>query len=401
MAIDLLDIPLKDLAQAQQTALIRLHLYTMAEIHGVMLEVSKSVRDVFQGRDGSAEFSSADAGSVSNAVLSAWDAGQDRLTEIIGHGIRHAAMLPFGQMAVMHDALLLPIINEAQATPTAEARSINHTYAEARSIASDNLGQTFDDILYQTVNRTYSDDLAVSDRLWRMDANARRGIRRTVAAGVAEQKSNWEVAQDLEGYLGAGAECPRWTRSRLQVTKADIAAGDDTGRITGGDCKGQGVSYNALRLARTEMQFAAHAMTRELFDAMPWVDAERFWLSPDHPEVDECDDWESGGPNGDGIYPLGEIILPLHPNCLCFTEGIIISVEELIGRYQDYAVSGGGGFGRYASMLGGVLGTALTGFAISNVMGHWLNDDPNQLDDVFYASQDILADEEYRYELYD
>lgn len=390
MAIDLLDIPIKDLALAQQTALIRLHLYTMAEIHGVMLEVSKSVRDVFRGRDGSAEFSSADASSVSNAVLRAWDAGHDRLTEIVGHGIRHAAMLPFGQMAVMHDTLLLPIV-KAETPPEK---------TEARSIASDNLGRTFDDILYQTVTRTYSDDLAVSDRIWRMDANACRGIRQTVAEGVAQQKSNWEVAQDLEGYLGAGAGCPRWTRERLRITKSDIAVGDDTGRITGDDCKGQGVSYNALRLARTEMQYAAHAMTRELFEAMPWVDAERFWLSPDHPEVDECDDWESGGPNGDGIYPLGEIVLPLHPNCLCFTEGIIVSVEELTGRYQDYAVSGGGGFGRYASMLGGVLGTALTGFAISNVMGHWLNDSPSQLDDVFYASQDILADEEYRYELY-
>jgi len=391
MAIDLLDIPVKDLAQAQQTALIRLHLYTMAEIHGVMVEVSKSARDAFRGLDGSAEFSAAQSSEVLSAVLKSWDAGHDRLTEIIGHGIRHAALLPFGQMAVMHDTLLLPIVKAVTPPET----------TEARSIASDNLGQTFDDILYQTVNRTYSDDLAVSDRLWRMDANARRGIRRTVANSVAQQKSNWEVAQDLEGYLGAGAGCPRWTRERLRITKSDIAAGDDTGRITGDDCKGQGVSYNALRLARTEMQFAAHAMTRELFDAMPWVDAERFWLSPDHPEVDECDDWEGGGPNGDGIYPLGEIVLPLHPNCLCFTEGIIVSVEELTGRYQDYAVSGGGGFGRYASMLGGALGTALTGFAISNVMGHWLNDSPNQLDDVFYASQDILADEEYLYELYD
>jgi hypothetical protein len=50
------------------------------------------------------------------------------------------------------------------------------------------------------------------------------------------------------------------------------------------------------------------------------------------PQGDICDDtWAVGGPNRDGVYPIGDPAyeVPIdHPNGLCYTTTVLLSLDE-------------------------------------------------------------------------
>ena len=142
-----------------------------------------------------------------------------------------------------------------------------------------------------------------------------QGISQTLAAGVSQGSSAWQMAGALEKYLGAGRGCPRWTSARLRLSKAAIAGGDLTGLLSGADCAAKGVAYNALRLARNELQVIHGISTDAAMAKMPWLFKEQISLSFGHAEEDECDQVVRGGENGAGIYPKGTITLPIHVHC--------------------------------------------------------------------------------------
>ncbi|MCX6786842.1 MAG: hypothetical protein NTU85_03475 [Candidatus Kaiserbacteria bacterium] len=193
-------------------------------------------------------------------------------------------------------------------------------------------------ILDAARERVYGDGFKLSQRIWRLDQESLNGIRQVVYEGIANGESAWAIARKLEQFLGAGAGCPRWARSRLYgLTKKDIASGDRMGLYSGEECKEQGVSYNALRLARNEVQISHHMATRAVQDKIPWIEQLQIYLSPAHPEVDKCDDAANGGPNGDGVYPKAEApILPLHPQCLCGSKGILLGPEEFADKLRGW-----------------------------------------------------------------
>ena len=77
--------------------------------------------------------------------------------------------------------------------------------------------------------------------------------------------------------------------------------------------------------------------TDRLFAAMPWVEQEQVVLSPSHPPIEcACPDVAGGGKKGDGVYPKGEIILPIHVQCLCFKEAVLMDDREFIGKLRGW-----------------------------------------------------------------
>jgi hypothetical protein len=156
-------------------------------------------------------------------------------------------------------------------------------------------------------------------------------MNQVILQAVANGTSAWDLAKELEVFLGANQDCPRWTSTRLYKTsKKDIAAGDLRGLVSGDACDGQGVAYNALRLARTELQKIHALATDKVLMNSPWVEAEVINLSKGHAEIDVCDDIVSGGDQGDGVYPVGTIGLPLHPNCLCYKTAVLTDEKAFI-----------------------------------------------------------------------
>jgi hypothetical protein len=82
-----------------------------------------------------------------------------------------------------------------------------------------------------------------------------------------------------------------------------------------------GISYNALRLARNEIQTANHAVTSDIAVHSPWVTGRKVVLSPAHPKSDQCDTFAAGGP-----YEKTANFLPLHPQCV--TPGQLVQTER-------------------------------------------------------------------------
>jgi len=123
-----------------------------------------------------------------------------------------------------------------------------------------------------------------------------------------------------------------------------------------------GVRYAAMRLARTEINNAAHAMAVHAVRDTPWIDKMQWHLSGSHGRPDVCDQLAKGGPNNNGAYPKGAVPSKPHPQCLCFVTPVSADDEEfesnlLAGRYNQYLE-------KYRNLQPGqVVSTSFGGFA--------------------------------------
>lgn len=253
-------------------------------------------------------------------------------------GRREAALLGLASLGYWHGRLIPPLAPLDRGGVGTESR-----WAEAGPPLIGVEATVFfqpqlQEILAVTADRVYGDGFKLSQRIWNLDEDSRRGIQQVIAAGIANGNSAWNIAPQLEKYLGAGQDCPRWARERLfGLTKSEIAAGDETGLLRGSPCLSNGVAYNALRLARNEIQIAHAAATDAIMARQPWVEAEKINLSPSHPAIScACEGIASGGDNGDGVYPKGTIVLPIHISCLCVKTAVLMKDEEFIKRLRGW-----------------------------------------------------------------
>lgn len=163
----------------------------------------------------------------------------------------------------------------------------------------------------------------LSDRIWRTAGDTRRRLDLFLEQRIRAGQGALAMSRDLEAFLLPGR--------RLVRTKAPY---------------GTDASYDAMRLARTEITRAA-ARAAEVSAAMnPFVQGIRLVLSGSHPEVDICDEAAAAGPwPKDKIPP--EYQIPLHPHCLCSYRYVMANrpgaiLEELredVSREQAQLVS--------------------------------------------------------------
>ena len=364
---------------AQQAAVIRLHLFVLAEVQEAVAKVADAAAAALRSSPGDQPPSPVVVTQLQTAVSRSWDAFIQSYTNILGIALQQAASFPFGVLAIMHNEWIRPVANEVQ-----ESKRL-HEQLNADTLFRPQL-QAVVDAAYR---RTWADGLNLSNRIWQLDRYGRDGLNTVINLAMARGAGAWELAQDVERFLGPGRDCPRWARERLRdLTKADIAAGDRTGLHTGDDCHGQGVSYNALRLARTEIQAILNMATVEMFRSMPWIEKEQINLSPEHAVVDECDDVANGGEDNEGVYPVGEIFLPVHPHCLCYRTAVLAGKEQFVDQLRDW-MTGARSWPQmdaYAMMLGGRdnLGEDLRGSQIGVSMAYWLWGNAVELGGLFW-----------------
>jgi hypothetical protein len=168
------------------------------------------------------------------------------------------------------------------------------------------------------------------------------------------------------------------------MSKTDIAAGDTTGLFTGSECQSQGVAYNALRLARNEMQTALNIANDTLMQASPWVEGEQIVLSAEHPKPDQCDDVAGGGENNDGTYPKGTITLPLHVLCLCYKLAVMMDRAVFNNKLKGWLKGGESwpAMKDYNTFIGGTLAVTFLDMVLTQVLATWLYAD--DLDSLFW-----------------
>lgn len=193
------------------------------------------------------------------------------------------------------------------------------------------LGNAFEargiEAIYHAVNeravlafatRTRFDGLRLSDRIWLQASKWQGYVQRGLESAVARGMSAKDVARTMDQFLKTGVAQPSSlsVRRRLGIPKD--------------------VSYQSLRLARTEMASAFKEGTVLGHQRTPSYLGCKWELSAGHPFEDDCDDLASGGPNNDGIYPPGDEPMQPHPNCMCVMSPIHEDMATFADRLKDW-----------------------------------------------------------------
>lgn len=298
----------------QVRAQARLQLFMIGATHrrlGRFGERATKIITDLAGADGTLSLTA--AAEARRQIDDQWNLTFSAYAAQLGVARREAASIPVGSVVDGHRRYLGGIarragirVNEAAGDATGDFDK-----EQADEVFAPNIKAVLD-----AAKRRVEGGLNLSQRIWQFGEEARAGINSTILRGVESGQSAWDMAKALTTYLGAGQDCPQWTRTRLyNRTKKEIAAGDRTGLLSGSDCNGRGVAYKALRVARTELQRVHNDATSDMMQRTPWVEEEQINLSPSHPVEDICDEIIAQGRDGKGIYPIGEIQLPIHPNC--------------------------------------------------------------------------------------
>lgn len=385
------DIP-SDLAlEAQQAGLMRLHLYFVGQTHKRLNDLAVRFRAIVLQHAG-------DDGKLDNLgylftqrdMLAAWQKFYQGWTELFEAARWQAGSLAFGGLAVMQRRQSEVLQAADRQMSEANARRLAQMLEDGTEPELDAVYRPQLQVILDAANRRlYGDGLTLSQRIWKWDQQSWNDIRAVLAQGIAESDSAWNIAKQLETSLGAGAECPRWTSTRLgKLTKSDIAAGNRTGLYSGEACAGQGVAYNALRLARNELQIAHHMATDTLFGRMPWVEKEAINLSPSHPSINcACEDVVVSGENGTNVYKKGEVSLPIHVQCLCYKTAVLMDDAEFVRRTRGwlYGTQPWGAMDDFSSWLGippmDAFSVSLA-VGIANNLAVWLWGNEDDLDDL-------------------
>lgn len=88
---------------------------------------------------------------------------------------------------------------------------------------------------------------------------------------------------------------------------------------------------NALRLMRTEINASYHNANYERWQQEPFVIGIRIFLSPQHPDYDECDELA-------GNYPKDFYWTGWHPQCMCAEAPITLQGDEKKDYYRRVAL---------------------------------------------------------------
>lgn len=361
-------VPLRRVYQAGQRALMRLHLFSTGRIHEEMVKLADKARGaILREADKDGLLDGAAVLKIQRVISEQWaDVFEEMRTELLRE-MEIAASIPFGVLAVVHERLVTPEVEKFRGAGSSDQLGVisgprprplpkleEGEFEEGRNAGVFN--PQIRVLLSAAEEHLYGGGLNLSGRLWKLDREAKDGINQVLLNGLSKGDSAWNIAKDLEQFLGGNADCARWTSTRLyQRTKTDIARGDTGGLIRGNACQGQSVAYNALRLARTEIQKAHALATDKVMAAQPWVKKEQVHLSGAHPEPDICDEVVTSGEKSQGVYEVGEIELPLHPNCLCYKTAVLMDEKEFTSKLRGWmqGTEQWAGMDEYERLVGG------------------------------------------------
>lgn len=354
------EIQPRSVPRLQQLALMRLQLRFTAETH-------KLYRGLYKDLSALVKAAADDDGMVDGVKLSTsmgaveglWMHTFSLWRRMFEKARQQAADIPFGALVVMHNSMLGPVTEVTEALTDAE-QAIARMWEARRQRALDTASQ-----------RIYSDGFNLSQRVWRLEQDGLNDIRRTLATALTERTSASRLARTLEPMLGAGNNCPRWTYARLYKMTPGERATDSSGLLKGDECNSTGLAYNALRMARNEIQIAHHAVNDELFRVSPWVTGEKIRMSPGHAEVDICDEYASGGP-----YQPGEVTLPLHVQCMCYKQAQVMRADEFRNQVRGWMRGENSFLDGYAGWLGQTPTVNLS-FSLAQTFEDWLESNPD------------------------
>lgn len=163
-----------------------------------------------------------------------------------------------------------------------------------------------------TTGKVYDGDWSLSKAIWNDTKKTKSDINEIVAKGIAENKSAYDIAKDLEKYVKPGAQKP-W----------------DWGKVYPGTKRV--IDYNAQRLARTLVTHAYQQSIIETAKKNPYVTGLK-WVASHSSRVCEICQERDGK-----IYSLKDVPLD-HPNGMC-TQIVVLdkSLDDIAKDLADKA----------------------------------------------------------------
>jgi hypothetical protein len=196
----------------------------------------------------------------------------------------------------------------------------------------------------------------LSDRIWQTSARTRLKIDGLLGEGIRTGKGSLALSRQLEQFLLPG-------RAALRTNKP----------------YGSDASFDAMRLARSEITLAHSKATLAAASDNPFVSGIDWRLSIRHPKADICDNLATIGMDGQRLrnpYPVDEAPIPVqdsHPQCLCVAMPVAVDEpakvvaglrqQMLLGRAAPYTPLDADG---YVSEL---LSAALVGAIVERAFG--------------------------------
>ena len=154
--------------------------------------------------------------------------------------------------------------------------------------------------------KAYKDRKGLSERIWLDTKKFNKDIDYVVAEGIANKKSTYDIAKDLEKYVNPKAS-KEWEWSKVYPNANKV------------------VDYNVQRLARTSIQHAFQQAQKRSCKKNPYVEHIR-WLSFNSSRT--CELCNS---RNNQLYKTNDVPLD-HPNGLCTTIPEISKSLDEIGK---------------------------------------------------------------------
>lgn len=152
--------------------------------------------------------------------------------------------------------------------------------------------------------KVYKDRAGLSERIWLDTKKFNKDIDYVIAEGIANKKSTYEIAKDLEKYVDPNA-VKEWEWVKVYP---------NTNKV---------VDYNAQRLARTSIQHAFQLAQKRSCKKNPYVEGIK-WLSSNTSRTCELCNSRNGQ-----LFKIDDVPLD-HPNGLCTTvPEIPMSLDEI------------------------------------------------------------------------
>jgi SPP1 gp7 family putative phage head morphogenesis protein len=142
-----------------------------------------------------------------------------------------------------------------------------------------------------TTGTLYNSKQFLSQRIWGIESKTGRDVRYIVSQGLAQNKSTYEIAKDLEKYVTPGAKKDwEWSKVYPGTTKT--------------------IDYNAQRLARTMITHGYQQSVKEVAQQNPLASGIK-WLASGGPRMcDICAERDGK------IFAPDDLPLD-HPNGMC------------------------------------------------------------------------------------
>ena len=193
-----------------------------------------------------------------------------------------------------------------------------------------------------------------------------------------------QMAQALERMWEPMQDGPRWAWTRMEILSPRGRARSSLGLLP--PFPQRGVSYQHLRVARTEVAGIQQEMAKQRYLNQPWVEGVNWTLSPGHPRIDICDDYADQNP-----YRKTDVPAIPHPNCLCVLTPALMDQREFGNQVEGWVAGENDFLDEYADWIGDRAfmehyPMQETG-GLSRWMGRDLPNAPNDLMATYYSTR--------------